>query len=120
MDVLTKTIGRFVFALPFLVFGLMHFMKAEGMTGMVPGFIPGGVFWVYLTGIALIAASVSMMIQKMDKLAGLLLGIMLLIFVLTIHLPLVIDGDQTAMSNLLKDMALAGGAWLYAGFAAKA
>lgn len=119
MDVLTKTIGRFIFALPFLVFGVLHFMNSEGMAGMVPGFIPGGVFWVYLTGIALIAASLSMMVQKLDKLAGVLLGVMLLIFALTIHLPMVLDGDQSAMSNLLKDFSLGGAAWLYAGFVAK-
>ena len=37
-------------------------------------FCPG-----YLTGVALIAASVSMLIGKMDKLATTLLGVMLLL-----------------------------------------
>ncbi|MCU0447702.1 MAG: DoxX family protein [Microscillaceae bacterium] len=99
--------GRVLFALPMAVFGLFHFMNAGAMKGMVPNYIPGGVVWVYITGIALIAAAVSIIIEKMTKLSGLLLGIMLLIFAFTIHLP----GGETSMPSLLKDLALAGAAF---------
>ncbi|MBW3533879.1 MAG: DoxX family protein [Gemmatimonadetes bacterium] len=112
------TIGRYLYALPFMVFGLLHFINGPAMAGMVP--IPGGVLWVYLTGIAFIAASVAIMTGKMASLASALLGVMLLIFVLTIHVPGVMGAaDQAAMqmsmTNLLKDAALAGGAWFIAG-----
>lgn len=119
MDVFNKVAGRYVFALPFLIFGVFHFMDAGNMAGMIPGWLPGGVFWVYLTGLALIAASISMMIKVMDQLASFLLGVMLILFVLFLHLPGALEGDQASTTNLLKDMALAGGAWLYAGYAAK-
>ncbi|RMG40688.1 MAG: DoxX family protein [Methanobacteriota archaeon] len=107
--------ARVLFALPFGIFGLFHLMNGSQMSGMVPKFIPGGVFWVYLTGIALIAACVSMLIGKMGKLSTLLLSAMLAIFVLTIHLPAVIGGNMASMTNLLKDIALIGGALTYAG-----
>ena len=110
-------LGKYLFAIPMLVFGLFHFMSASDMAGMVP--IPGGVFWIYLTGVALVAAAVSMVIGKMDKLAAVLLGLMLLIFALSIHLPAVAGGDQSAMPMLLKDVALAGGALMYASGLAK-
>jgi len=114
MSSLIGKIGRYVFAVPFGIFGLLHFMNASAMSGMVP--IPGGVFWVYLTGIALLAASVSIIIEKYARLACILLGVMLIIFVLSIHLPGVIGGEmQPNMSNLLKDLAMAGGAWILAG-----
>ena len=114
MSSLIGKIGRFVFAVPFGIFGLLHFMNASAMSGMVP--IPGGVFWIYLTGIALLAASVSIIIEKYARLACILLGVMLIIFVLSIHLPGVIGGEmQPNMSNLLKDLAMAGGAWILAG-----
>ena len=113
MDLLTKTISRYLFALPFAMFGLMHLMKANDMTGMVPSFIPGGVFWVYITGLALMAAAISIIIKKKEKLATLLLGIMLVIFVLTIHLP----GGEASMANLLKDLSLAGAAFFFSGLA---
>lgn len=118
MKVLTGSVGRILYALPFGIFGLLHFMNANAMAGMVP--IPGGVFWIYLTGLALLAASVSMIIEKYTRMACILLGVMLLIFVLSMHLPGVIGAAseqamQSSMSNLLKDTALAGGAWILAG-----
>lgn len=107
-------IGRYLYALPFGVFGILHFVNAGQMAGMVP--IPGGVFWVYLTGLAMLAACVSLVIEKKARLAAILLGVMLIIFVLSIHLPAVIGGEmQSSMPNLLKDLALAGGAWFVAG-----
>lgn len=114
MDSLLLKSGRYIYAIPFAIFGLMHFMSAGDMAGMVP--LPGGVFWVYLTGVALIAAAVSFIIEKKVRLAGILLGIMLLIFVLSIHLPGVIGAEdpgamQASMSALLKDLGLSGAAF---------
>jgi len=106
------SLGKFLFAIPMLIFGLFHFMNAQGMAGMVP--IPGGVIWVYVTGVGLLAAGVSMLIGRLDKLATVLLALMLLIFVFAIHLPGAIEGNQPSTSNLLKDLALAGGALMYA------
>ena len=109
-----KSIGRYIFAAPFAILGLMHFMSANDMAGMVPSFVPGGVFWVYLTGLTLIAAAVSFVIQKHTYLAGLLTAALMLVFVFTIHLPGVIGGNMMAMGSLLKDLGLAGGALLLA------
>ena len=111
-----KNVGRWLFGLPLVVFGLFHFMNAGQMSGMVPGFIPGGAFWVYLTGLALILAAISIFMGKMTKLAGQLLALMLLIFVLTIHLPGALEGSQSSVSSMLKDLAMAGGALLAAAF----
>ena len=49
MDALPN-VGRYLFATPMAVFGLLHFMHTEAMAAMVP--IPGGVVWVYLMGAA--------------------------------------------------------------------
>jgi len=109
--------GRYIMVLPALIFGVMHFMNAKGMAGMVP--IPGGEIWVYITGLAMIAAAVSIIIGKFDKLAAALLGLLMLIYALSIHLPGVMGAVEEAqkamyMGNLLKDLGLAGGAWIYA------
>lgn len=112
------TIGRILYGLPMAVFGLLHFMNASAMAGYVPSWIPGGVFWIYLTGAALLAAGISIIIDKKAGLATLLLAAMLFIFVLTIHLPGVIAGGEMAqmsMSSLLKDTALAGAAIFMSG-----
>ena len=115
IDPLTK-LGRFLLALPMAMFGVIHFMAADNMAGMVP--LPGGAIWVYITGVALIVAAVSIIIQKKARLAATLLAILLLIFVFTIHLPGVLaggDGGQMSMMSLLKDLAIAGGALIFAG-----
>ncbi len=85
----------------------------DAMAGMVP--IPGGVIWVYLTGVALLAAATSIIVGKHAVLATQLLGLMLLIFAVSVHLMAVLGGDQAAMSMVLKDTALAGGAFILSG-----
>ena len=117
MNTLTTTGGRLLFALPMAIFGLFHFMNGAQMAGMVPSFIPGGIFWVYLTGLALILASVSIIIQKQARLASLLLALLLVIFVITMHVPGVIGGNMDLMPMILKDTALAGAALTFAGIA---
>ncbi|MDZ7778564.1 MAG: DoxX family protein [Gemmatimonadota bacterium] len=112
------TVGRYLYAIPMAIFGLFHFMNASSMAGMVP--IPGGVFWIYLTGLALLAAAVSIGVGKHAVLATRLLGLMLLIFALTIHLVGVMNAQdpaamQASMSSMLKDTALAGGALVLSG-----
>jgi uncharacterized membrane protein len=107
------TIGKIVFSLVLLIFGLFHFMNASDMSGMVPEWVPGGVFWVYATGVFLIAGAVAIIINRMASLAALLLAVLLLIFVLTIHLPSVMaggDGAQMATTMLLKDLSMAAAA----------
>lgn len=113
MDAYPTKVGRIVFAIPFAIFGVFHFLNAAAMAGMVP--IPGGVVWVYLTGVAHLAAAISFIVGKYGRLAGQLLALMLLIFALSIHLPAVLGGDQASMTNFLKDVALAGGALVVAG-----
>lgn len=44
MKLLTTTIARIIFAIPFAIFGIMHLTNADKMAGYVP--IPGGAFWV--------------------------------------------------------------------------
>ena len=99
-------------------------MNAGMMAGMVPSFIPGGVLWVYVTGIALLAAAAAIAFDKQAALAAQLLGVMLVIFALTIHLVgLMSAPDEMAMaasmSALLKDTALAGGAFVLSGVLAE-
>src|SRR5208283_4336389 len=52
--------GRFLFAISAVVFGIDHFLVLGLIVSLVPHWIPGGgLFWAYFTGIAFIAAGVS-------------------------------------------------------------
>lgn len=112
------SLGRWVFALPFAIFGLFHFLNADAMADyVVPAYMPAKAVFVYLSGAGLIAATVSMLIGKYDKLATTLLAIFLLLLVVLVHLPGAMSGGdraQASMSMLLKDLALAGAAMMYA------
>ena len=111
MKILTDLAARLLFAIPMLMFGVFHFMNAEGMAGMAPF---GGVFIVYFTGLALIAAAVSIVIKKKASLATLLLGVFLILTALLVHVPSM-SSNEMAMPMLLKDIALAGGAFFMSG-----
>ncbi|MBL7802354.1 MAG: DoxX family membrane protein [Saprospiraceae bacterium] len=112
------SLGRWLFAIPFAIFGLFHFMNAQAMADyVVPAYMPAKAIWVYLSGAGLLAATVSMLIGKYDKLATTLLAVFLLLLVVMVHLPGAMaggEGAQASTSMLLKDLALAGAAMMYA------
>jgi putative oxidoreductase len=106
-----------------IIFGTFHLMKPKELFGYVPSYLPGGIMWVYLTGVAFMLAGIAFILHKKVKLAGYLLALLLMIFVLTINLPNFLNaGDnemkQMALVSMLKDTALAAFA-LYIGSNAK-
>ncbi|MFB6375208.1 MAG: DoxX family membrane protein [Bradymonadaceae bacterium] len=119
LNAVTGPVARVMFALPFFVFGINHFAMPGQLAGTVPEFLPGSVVWVYMTGIVHLATSIAIMANRLVRAAGILLAAMLLTFVATVHLPALLGGEGTgaAMTNMLKDTALAGGALLAAHFA---
>jgi len=116
LGTLTGPVARVLFALPFFIFGINHFANTDQLTGVVPEIIPGSAFWVYLTGAAFLATSTAIMANRFVATAGLVLAAILLTFVLSVHLPALLGGAEggMAMTHLLKDTALAGGALLAA------
>jgi uncharacterized membrane protein len=111
------TIGRILFAIPFAIFGINHFLMTDYYLGMLTSFIPWGSYTILLTGIMLIAASISIISKLYVKLSTILLAILLFIFIVTIHIPhLFQDIDKTAtIIALLKDISLMGGSLMIAG-----
>jgi putative oxidoreductase len=111
------TIGRILFALPFAVFGINHFLMMDYYMGMLTSFIPRTGYIMILTGIMLIAASISIITKKLVKISTILLAILLFIFIVTIHIPHLINGIDTTVTliALLKDISLMGGSLMIAG-----
>lgn len=97
--------AEIIYALVIGFFGVMHFMNADVMSGMIPEFMPAdGKIWVYITGAAMLAAALAILINKFKTLACYLLAVMLLIFVFTLHLKAAMEGNA---GQLLKDTAMA-------------
>ncbi len=112
-------LGRILYGLPFIVFGTFHFFRTGGMAqGVLSGW-PIAEVLVIITGIALVLAGIAVVFKVQVKLAMILLGVLLFIFVVAIHLPGMINAaDQQAMqqsmTSLLKDLSLGGAAWFIA------
>jgi putative oxidoreductase len=111
------TIGRILFAIPFALFGINHFLMTDYYLGMLTSFIPLGAYTIILTGIMLIVASISIITKKFVRFSTIMLAILLFIFILTIHIPhLFTESDKTVtIVALLKDISLMGGSLMIAG-----
>ncbi len=111
------TIGRILFAIPFALFGINHFLMTDYYIGMLTSFIPLGAYTIILTGIMLIAASISIIFKMYIKLTTLMLAGLLFFFIITIHIPHLISGSDNAITliALLKDISLMGGSLMIAG-----
>lgn len=105
-------IAIYLLALVMLVFGVIHFLYPRDMLVFVPDFLPGGIVWVYFVGAAFILVALAFLFNRMVKMAAYLLAGILVIFIVTIHLPNYMNaGDKEmkrgALINLLKDTAIA-------------
>lgn len=116
------SLGRWLFSVPFAVFGLIHFMNASQMAAKVPDYLPVPMAWGLLAGAGLLAAAIAMLFGKYDKLAATLLSVELLLLVLLLDLPAVMARDagmEAALGDMLKDLSLSGAAMLYAAYIAR-
>jgi len=108
------TVGKIIFALTIAFFGIGHLTHAEQMQGVVPSALSSiAIPVIYITGVCLLLAAVSFIIDKWARIAGILLAVFLILIVLTVHIPHL--PDQTAMSMVIKDSAMAGAALMIAG-----
>jgi uncharacterized membrane protein YphA (DoxX/SURF4 family) len=88
---------------------------------MLTSFIPLGAYTIILTGIMLIAVSISIISKILVKFSTLILALLLLIFIVTIHIPhLLTDTDNTVtIITLLKDISLMGVSLMISGIYAE-
>jgi putative oxidoreductase len=102
----------FLLAIVLIVFGIEHFIHPRNMLIYVPTWIPGGLTWVYVVGIACILVALSFILNRMVKATAYLLALLLFSFVFCVHLPNYLNTAdleyrQLAFLNVLKDTALA-------------
>lgn len=117
MDTVVKW-ACYGYAFILFVFGCQHFIYADFCANqLMPPWIPWHLFFVYFTGIALIAAGISIVINRMRSLATVLLGVMILLFLPLMHLPILVNSHWQGgnITNACKDLGLACGAFLISG-----
>ena len=109
-------IGRCVFAFALIVFGIQHFMYAQFIATLITSWIPGKLFWTYITGVGMIAAALAIITGTYTRFACLMLAAMFFLWVLVLHAPLVAthlnNGNQ--WSSLFVAMGMGGASLILA------
>ena len=101
-----------LFLAAFLILGgIQHFVYVTFVMQLVPAWIPGPRFWVYLTGTALIAGGIGILLSPTRRLAATLVGIMILLWVVLLHIPRAFASPQDPgeTSAIFEALALSGG-----------
>ena len=104
-------VAIYLLSVVLIFFGIFHFMYPRELLVFVPVSLFGGIKWVYVVGAALILVGLSFLTNQFVKFTGYLLAILLLIFILTVHVPNylqagAVEMKHQALINILKDTAI--------------
>ena len=119
---LTRTLdaGRYIFAVPLLIFAILHFKYAFFISMLIPKWIPQRFFFANFVGLCFIAAALAIATGVRARLASLLLAAMFLLWVAIVHAPRVAAAlhNGNEWTSMFIALAMAGSA-LAAAAAAK-
>lgn len=109
-------LANLCFAAPLGVFGAEHFAAAQGISQLVPKFMPWPLFWTYLVGTALFAASLSIAAQIKVHWSGLMWGVMMFLFVAMMDIPGAVQDshNRIAWALLARELSFGAGGWCLA------
>ena len=109
-------LSNLCFAAPLAVFGAEHFSAAQGISQIVPKFMPWPLFWTYFVGAGLVAASLSIATKILVNWSGLLFGIMMFLFVAMMDLPGALSDIHNRISWVLlfRELSFGAGGWMLA------
>ena len=113
----TSQIGRFLFGICVVVFGLAHFFALPQTASMVPNWLPPGQkFWAIATGVAFLLAASAMLSGIRAVLASRLLTAMLITFGALVWAPSLFahPGAHMVWAGNAINLALTGAAWAVA------
>jgi uncharacterized membrane protein YphA (DoxX/SURF4 family) len=108
--------SRIVFGVSMVIFGWQHFLYAQFLVSLVQTWLPAHAFWIYFTGTAMMAAGAAIATGILSRIAGISLGIMFLLFFLTLHLPRVLAAihNQDEITSMFVALAFSGVSLIFA------
>jgi uncharacterized membrane protein len=108
-------LGRRMFAVAFIAFGLLQFLYADFVPGRPPAWpaqLDGGWIWAYATGAIFVVAGAAILVDRFQLHAAFTIALLVFAWALTRNLPIALaDGSfGGAWTRLGKAVALTGGA----------
>lgn len=111
--------GIISLAIFLVICGIEHFIFIDFVKELVPGWIPGNIFWTYFSGVSLIAGGMGLVIRKTSTLAAILIGCMIFTWFIILHIPRAITAEVENASNewtsVCESLAFSGIAFVLAG-----
>jgi uncharacterized membrane protein len=113
--------GRFIVALSAIFFGIEHFLHPNHAPGvplpkMMPPWIPLGIVWSCLTGAALLATGITLLLRKNGRMVSAWTGLLVTLLVLFVYAPMLPIAskppEMTEAINYIADTLLFAGALL--------
>jgi uncharacterized membrane protein YphA (DoxX/SURF4 family) len=104
--------GPMFYAAPLAGFGTEHFTRTAVMASIMPAWIPGHLFWVYLVGACFIAAGFSLVTGIQARLAASLLAFTFFMFVALMYFPgwLRHPENRIVLTVAMRETSFSGGA----------
>ncbi|QIP16635.1 hypothetical protein G8759_30340 [Spirosoma aureum] len=93
--------GNLFFLYTMTSYGISHLIYAEFLVNTVPDWMANHLFWVNLTGIALTASGIAIMLGIRIRIIALLLSLMIFLWFWLVHVPGALSNPVANRGNLL-------------------
>ena len=94
---IVSRVALYLLSAVLIYFGVFSFLNPRDLLVYVPSSLFGGITWAYITGAAFILAGISFFTNQFVKVTSYVLFIMLVIFILTIHIPNYLNAGDKEM-----------------------
>jgi uncharacterized membrane protein len=114
--------GRIVIAIAAIFFGGQHFLHPEFAPGvplekMTPSWVPVPTVWAYVAGAILLAAGISLALNKKSRIAATSIGALMTILTLFLYLPILFLAHAGSVAEINDAINYVADTLLYAGAA---
>jgi uncharacterized membrane protein len=119
-------IARYYFAIWIIPIGLSHMLYLKPTMDLIPPWLPGKMFWAYLTGIGQIASGLGLLFGIFPRIAAWAEAVQISLYALLIWLPAILMGNRNlgptfahadrrlSFTAFLISWIIAAGAWVVA------
>ena len=104
--------GPLFYAMPLAAFGTEHFTQTKAIASIIPAWIPGHLFWVYLIGSCFIAAALSLVTGIQTRLTASLVALTFFLFVSLMFFPVWLrhPENRLGLTIVMRETSFSGGA----------